>query len=206
MLCNRAWNSTRSPSQRLRMDSDCLRITLGCQDSMGKHCMIAWWQNHCLPSHLPQHRQATEKTAAQPLGCPRPRSGLGEYSEDSLLLLMHTCTHTLPCALSHVYTHCPFHHGLCPSSPLPPEACTRVYTHSHTCLHIQGCRLSETPRGCNGSIAEQKVGCAVISFRARSFIGVCFVPRSFYLTSRRAVGLTNSVGPLALVLSPPRTK
>lgn len=114
------------------MDSDCLRITLGCQDSMGKHCMIAWWQNHCLSSHLPQHRQATEKTEAQPLGCPRPPSGLGEVPRrQPSIAYAHMHTYPSMCTVTCVYTLSfpSWSLSLVPSSPRGMHS--GVYTLAH---------------------------------------------------------------------------
>lgn len=100
----------------------------------------------------------------------------------------------------HMHTHTPHVHShtcVCtlsfPSLSLSPSLThASICTLAHTCLHIHGCRWSETSWGCGDPTlvtfrSKGRVCCHL--FQAYIFLRRCLLCP--YLTLRRAVGLTS---------------
>lgn len=96
--------------------------------------MIAQWYNHCLPSYPPPtHTHSTgklslnEKTAAQPLGCHQPQTGLGE-APGRQPSIAYAYVHLIPLQV---------HSHMCVYIVLTIIFCLpHNYMHTRVCLHI----------------------------------------------------------------------
>lgn len=126
-----------------------LRIALDCQDSVKPGTLHLKELHDCsgswaIPSHLPQHRRATEeKKAAQPLGYHQLHSGLGEApGRQASIAYAHTCmysrarthTHIPPCARSHMCMYTVIFFVLLPSHHHTPQY---VHIHTHVLAHTR---------------------------------------------------------------------